>query len=710
MSITKYQNQIYAGVLGKLIGVYMGRPVEGWSYDAIRKEFDEIDYYVAHKTGAPFIVPDDDISGTFAFYRALEDNNYPVDITADQIGQTWLNYIVEDKTILWWGGLARSTEHSAYLRLKQGVKPPLSGSGEMNGMAIAEQIGSQIFIDTWAMCNPGNPARAADMARKAAIVSHDGIAVECAVYLAALEAMAFDEKDLDTLLKNARQYIGDNQYGKQLNSLLDDVIAQCEACSDWRQVRDWIEENHNYAKYQGNCPMVTNHLAIVMALKFAGDNFRKSVGIAASAGWDTDCNAGNVGCLNAIRLGLDCLDADTEMRAPVADRFYAVSTDGGDCITDAVRETRRILKAAAALNGETIDLPTDRYAFEYPGSVQGWMIHPDHTFGQAAKKLSNTLEAEGKPGLAIDFEGVSGTVTATLSAQTYVDPAPKAAADTSYFEVYASPSLYTGQTVHAVIDCPSDKNPDLRFFINYYNGNDEVDIIYADERHPLSKGSNEVSWKIPDTMGRAVYRLGIELVSDTRMDGRVILRSMDWKGSPERFHMGLANELTPNISPFVIRTKWMMAFMNSTKHTGPDYLATFAVSHPEPNGVLTIGSMDWDDYSVESRIQFVHAKYGGLVARSKGHRRYYGAVFGDGHFYIYCRRDEEMRVLATSERTYVEGDWHDVRFDVKGSTLTMYVDGEVAATCEDTTYTNGAAGYVVGEGAFVAKTFTVTGL
>ena len=62
-------------------------------------------------------------------------------VTAEQIGEAWLNYIVEDKTILWWGGLARSTEHSAYLRLKAGIKPPLSGSGEKNGMAIAEQIG-----------------------------------------------------------------------------------------------------------------------------------------------------------------------------------------------------------------------------------------------------------------------------------------------------------------------------------------------------------------------------------------------------------------------------------------------------------------------------------------------------------------------------------------------------------------------------------------
>ena len=192
-----YGEQIYAGVLGKIIGVYMGRPVEGWSYENIVKEFGKIENFVAEHNGFPLIVPDDDISGTFVFYRALEDNGYPKDVTADQIGQTWLNYIIEDKTILWWGGLARSTEHSAYLRLKQGVKPPYSGSFEYNGQSIAEAIGSQIFIDTWAMSNPGNPERAAKMAREAAIVSHAGIAVEAAVYLAAIEALAFDIKDVD---------------------------------------------------------------------------------------------------------------------------------------------------------------------------------------------------------------------------------------------------------------------------------------------------------------------------------------------------------------------------------------------------------------------------------------------------------------------------------------------------------------------------------
>jgi hypothetical protein len=74
-----------------------------------------------------------------------------LDLTPFQIGQTWLNYLIEEKTILWWGGMGNSTEHTAYLRLKNGIPAPHSGSIATNGKIVAEQIGSQIFIDGWAM-------------------------------------------------------------------------------------------------------------------------------------------------------------------------------------------------------------------------------------------------------------------------------------------------------------------------------------------------------------------------------------------------------------------------------------------------------------------------------------------------------------------------------------------------------------------------------
>src|SRR5258708_9936164 len=128
MTLDKYADAIYAGVLGKIIGVYLGRPVEGWPYEKIQREFGELNYFVNDTLGVPLVVADDDISGTFGFFRALEDNHYSRAITPKDIGETWLYYIIEDKTILWLGGLGRSTAHTTYSRLKLGIMPPDSGS------------------------------------------------------------------------------------------------------------------------------------------------------------------------------------------------------------------------------------------------------------------------------------------------------------------------------------------------------------------------------------------------------------------------------------------------------------------------------------------------------------------------------------------------------------------------------------------------------
>ena len=86
-----YNQRVYAGVLGKMIGVYLGRPVESWSYGTITQRFGEIRSYVHEQVGTPLVVTDDDLAGTFTFLRALEDNGYPISIEAAQVGRSWLN-------------------------------------------------------------------------------------------------------------------------------------------------------------------------------------------------------------------------------------------------------------------------------------------------------------------------------------------------------------------------------------------------------------------------------------------------------------------------------------------------------------------------------------------------------------------------------------------------------------------------------------------
>ena len=68
-----YEKQVYAAVLGKTIGVYMGRPFEGWWKRSIEPKWGSIDRYVNEDVGKPLVVADDDISGTFTFVKALAD-------------------------------------------------------------------------------------------------------------------------------------------------------------------------------------------------------------------------------------------------------------------------------------------------------------------------------------------------------------------------------------------------------------------------------------------------------------------------------------------------------------------------------------------------------------------------------------------------------------------------------------------------------------
>ena len=58
----EYQEKVYSGVLGKIIGVYLGRPFEGWWYDRIIKELGHINYYVNDKLNMPIQITDDDLT------------------------------------------------------------------------------------------------------------------------------------------------------------------------------------------------------------------------------------------------------------------------------------------------------------------------------------------------------------------------------------------------------------------------------------------------------------------------------------------------------------------------------------------------------------------------------------------------------------------------------------------------------------------------
>lgn len=696
MAVEQYKEKIYAGVLGKLIGVYLGRPVEGWSYEKIQETFGEIKYYVHEKAGVPLIVADDDISGTFAFFRALEDYKNPGDVSAKDFGDTWLNYIIENKTILWWGGLGRSTEHTAFLNLKNGMDAPESGSIKTNGATLAEQIGAQIFIDAIAMACPDDPDMAVSLVKKAASVSHDGIALEAACHLAALEAMAFSEKNLETLFDRAEQYV----QNQTLKDLIADVRHICSIESDWRRVRAYLDPKYGYEVCPGCCHMIPNHAMVIASILLGGDDFQKSVSIASSAAWDTDCNAGNVGAFNGIRLGLDGINAGADFRTPVADLMYVVTSDGGSVVSDAVLESKKIMKVAAALKKEHVEISSKRYTFEFPGALQGFApCEYDHG-NQIRVSLSNYNERAGENGLLIHCRHLAAGVTANVSTQTFIDFTKLA----QNFSTVASPTLYSSQTVVTEAGILGEGNVTLRPYILYYDINNEIQVIYGDKIR-LSEKKQTFEWVIPDTGGMSIFKLGYEAASETRFDGEVILYSIDWKGAPKDFaQRGMLMTSIWNTNPL-----WLAGFASSAAQFAADFKQTYCVSHVEEDGLVTIGSREWEDYTIESTVYYSLHKAGGLALRSMGHKRYYGAALtGYEKAVVYMQKDKERIILGEAPYSYQEDRGYRLTFAAHGNQLVFSVDGEELVKVSDDTYSCGGAGFTVSKGTMTCDSFIVS--
>lgn len=697
MSVEKYKEKIYAGVLGKIIGVYLGRPVEGWTYEKIQETFGEIYYYIHKKLELPLIVADDDISGTFGFFRVLEDNNCSKDITAKDVGDTWLNYIIEDKTILWWGGLGRSTEHTAFWRLKEGIKAPQSGSIELNGQTLAEQIGAQIFIDAFAMAAPGDPELAVDLIRKAASVSHDGLAVEAACFLGAMEALAFKERDLCKLIREGLNYVTSSY----LKGLVNDVCNICSKEADWRKVRAVLDEKYGYHKFNGSCHIVPNHAMVLASLLLGGNNFQRSIMIATSAGWDTDCNAGNVGCLNGIRLGLAGIADGPDFRTPVSDSMYVVTADGGSCISDAVIEARKIVKVAAALKSEGAEVSEKRFSFEFRGSTQGFAPCSYSQMLPGQVSLSNLNETTQENGLLIELKALAPGVTASVSTPVFIDFAQVI----PNYSTIASPTLYSTQTISTRIRTFAAENPDFRFYILYYDLDNNVKRING-ETLSLKEGVNKFEWVVPNTGGMPIFKLGFEFLAEKKFDGKVAILDIDWKGAPVEFaQRGVLMTSLWNLNPH-----WLAIWTSSARQFQPDFKYTYCISHTEDNGVVTTGTLDWDDYSVESALSFSLHQAGGLVIRSKGHRRYYAALFSQGQkVAIIMRKDETIKQLAVKEFSYEEDRLYRVKLEAKGHRLTLAIDGREILRVEDPehNYQRGGAGFIIEKGTVLADSFIV---
>jgi ADP-ribosylglycohydrolase len=698
-----YVERVYAGVLGKLIGVYLGRPFEGWSYENIMQNLGEINYYVHEKLDVPLVVTDDDVSGTFGFLRALPDYGNSLDLTAAQIGQTWLNYLIEERTVLWWGGLGNSTEHTAYLRLKKGIEAPASGSIALNSKVVAEQIGSQIFIDGWAMVAPGDPELAADLARRAGSVSHDGEAIYGAQVIAAMEAQAFVESDINKLLDVGLSVIPKESL---IHYMINEIREWHAAEPDWRVAREKLDASYGYAKYGGNCHMVPNHGLIIHSLLYGADDFQKSLMIVNTSGWDTDCNSGNLGCLLGIKNGLAGIDAGPDWRGPVADKLYLPTADGGRAINDAVTVTYEVVNIGRALAGEPPLSSKNgaRFHFELPGSVQGFELE-DSIEAKGTAVISNALghSQTGTRSLAIECHRLAPGRKARVATPTFTPS--KAVSD--YFEnrgyaLHASPTLYNGQTVRAGIAADGANGQTLTavLYLNIFGPNDDLLLVRGPEVALEPGAYQELVWPLSLAEGGPIAKVGIEVSSGQAADGTIYLDYLTWDG-------------TPNVTfarPEYGGDMWSKAWVNGVDvWFSPQRAEPFRLVQNEGCGLLMQGTREWTDYEVSTQVTPHMVKSGGVGARVQGMRRYYGLLLApDGKAQLVKALDG-VTVLAEKAIDWKFRNTYDLRLRVTGNRLQGWVDDQQLfdVVDDERPLIGGAIALICEEGRLAAESVTV---
>lgn len=363
---TDYKNKIYAGWLGKIIGVRHGSNTEGWFYDDIKNTFGEITYFpFTYKNFAA----DDDINGPLFFMRALEDYNFDKDITAVQLGNTFLNYIADGKGFMWWGGYGVSTEHTAYNNLKSGIFAPLSGSIKLNGETIAQQIGGQIFSDCWGFIFPNEPYKAAEFAGKMASVTHDGDGVYGGMFISAAVSAAFESNNVSDIINTALTVIPcDSGYANIVKIVIEFYRKNP---TNWRECFLFIKENYGYDKHRGACHIIPNAAVVVLSLLYGEGNFSKAINICNMCGWDTDCNIGNLGAIMGVMVDIEGIKM--KWREPINDFVCASSVIGSLNIWDIPSVAEYTAYISDKMTGSVCQNSLDRLMhFEYKNSTHAF--------------------------------------------------------------------------------------------------------------------------------------------------------------------------------------------------------------------------------------------------------------------------------------------------------------------------------------------------
>ncbi|MBQ1477025.1 MAG: ADP-ribosylglycohydrolase family protein [Erysipelotrichaceae bacterium] len=287
----EYEKKTYAGWLSQIIGGAYGTCIEGYTGEAIKKRYGEVDRYIRKPN-----TYNDDITYEIALLFAYE--MYGKNTSAKDIAREWVARVP----------MGWSAEDFALRNLKAGILPPLSGSFHN---PFNEWIGAQMRGVVLGQIYPGDVKSAARAAFMDASISHEHNGILGEVFNAMMTAMAYYESDIRKIVKTCIDLIpADSEYG----SVIRFAYEQCLMHEDYYSA--WLPCEEKYKKYNW-IHAYPNAAAEIVALYFGEGDFVKTLTYCGGCGQDVDCNAAQILTIIGIINGMEGIPE--YWRAPFGD-------------------------------------------------------------------------------------------------------------------------------------------------------------------------------------------------------------------------------------------------------------------------------------------------------------------------------------------------------------------------------------------------------
>ncbi|MBD7984523.1 ADP-ribosylglycohydrolase family protein [Sporosarcina sp. Sa2YVA2] len=683
---SNYLEKVYAGFLGMNAGIRLGAPVEPteWTPEIIKDVYGDIKGYL--KEYRTFSA-DDDANGPVFFIRSLIDEKRKDRFTANDVANAWLNYSREGIGMFWWGGEGISTEHTAYLNLEKGIPAPLSGSAETNGLIMSEQIGGQIFIDTWGMLFPNNPGKAADYAEIAASVSHDKNGLYGARFMAACIASAFSAANIDSVIEEGLKTIPtDSTYATIVKKVQEFHERHPD---DFWKCRNYLEEEWGYDKYTGVCHIIPNAGVCVLALLYGDGNLARTIEIATMCGWDTDCNAGNVGSIVGVLAGIN--EIPENYRQPINDFIATSSVSGYLNILDIPTFVKSLALLAYELAEEVA--PTslvDSYKeeevyfdFNLPGSTHGFKTDfPFKTFLKHNQRQGYTNSGVLEIFLDRMIEGERSRVFyKTFYRREDFN-------DEKYKPTFA-PKAYSGQKVSMKI--LTERLRGNEFYLTpYVRSTYNKELIELNKIVLLDNEWQTIEFTIPETDGTFVDEVGIIIESPSTLTNRAF-----GKIYLDEFHIYGSSNYSIDFSKQSIEFLSVTPFAH---HRGNWQLKDDAmIVESETDCSSFTGHYYTRDGSINATITPLSGCHHAIIFRAEGIKRYYQVGFyGNGNVALHLQ-DFGLSLLTSNNFDWVYGRDYNFEVLVRGNNIRFLIDGKEIINFNDSRYTHGMFGFSMAE-------------